>query len=559
MKLFIVLLFATSIVSAQSPGSVGSLFKGPPLTASTQGKAGGTVKSLSAACQKMSSIQSVSRIIIPNLIAATSPILPFVGFALGASEYESPLLKLCDVLIAIDTNSTEFIIKGVAGYGNELTGNKFDTEMDAVDKTFNVANSIYDFNDGSMRKGSLTSAQTHQRFVELANSGVKVYNTRINQSGGGKGLETKADRQAQMSEVAKLSYQRSIISEATSCPSPKGNPSTLDSHSKYVLPRQEIVKEEESNSTYYYEMLIKIGTDMNDEPAELKKYLTGLNNLMHSGFKYNVSTGTFEEKNSVLIPGETDSNNMPKRKEVSIKKKVNLHKPNLDQAAFLEWKDPNSKKWRSFIKGQIMSTSAFGVLDGKKGRLEAKYRDYSFECSEKQLSTSVGVPRSDPSYYNRLRDEREKCQANLKVRGSDYENIYELYVDKLIISLKNKKTAETDIWNFEALNLGYNRDVRGVADKSSPTDYQKTEVACSDSLTPAELSKLSLKSNEVNLSLKETWAKEELKESIEQQNQMKAEYDGMKDISKTGKAAADDVKNKPVSPNPGVVIESSVF
>lgn len=556
--LLTILLFHSNIILAQSAGNVTNLLKNTQLPPTTQGKAGTTVASLSAACQKFRNFQAVAQVITPQLQKAVSPVLPFVGFSFGLMQYESPLIRLCDVLINIDGANTQGIIQQSMAYGNELSGNKFDTELDVVDKTFNVANSVYDFTNGTTRQGSMTSASTHQRLVELADSGTKYYNRRFTAEGSNKGLETKAERRSQLDEVARLAYQRSLISEATRCPSPRGNKDLLKIHSDYILPREQIIRDEEQNVFFYYDTLVRMGQDINVEVVDYKVYMAQLNNILRSGFNYSVTTGFFEETDSQLSGG-TDADGKPKRKDTKVRRRVNLHKPVLNDLIFSQWRNPNLKKWKSWVQGQMLSSGTFGLLDGKQGRIEAKYKSYVFECSEKNLASQIGISRGDPQYQMRMQDQRQRCQNNLKVRNNDFENLFDQYAQLLILSLRNKKIAETDIWNFEALNLGYNREVRNVASENDPKNFQRTDVVCSEKLEPAELTKLALKNNEVNVALKETWAKEETKESLQIQEEMKAQYESLSKADKDGRSLMDSQKDKQETKNPGIVIESQTF
>jgi len=153
------------------------------------------------------------------------------------------------------------------------------------------------------------------------------------------------------------------------------------------------------------------------------------------------------------------------------------------------------------------------------------------------------LSKDDPEYNKKITVAAQQCFENLKIRENDVKNIMESYIEKLVTSLKNKKKAEVDIWNFEAQNLGYNRDVANLTNPQNPKEYMETEVVCSTTLEPSELSKISMKTNAVNLSLKEEWLKADSKELIMEEEKARSSAAALQEMNENTDANLTKTRN----------------
>lgn len=542
MKLLYLLIFLS--INLAYAGDAASLFKQNPIPKpTTSGNAGSVVASLSAGCQKLkgNGLYQSAVNLIPQYVTATSPVMPYVGFAVGSSSHKSMLMNLCELFIGIDSASTQGIILQTGAFLNDLSGNKFDDAYNLADKSFNLANSIYDFDNGKYRVGAMTNASTHQKIVDEMNAMTKLYQKRVNNKDV-EGMETKSQRKNELARLSQASYQRAVLKEATNCPAPSGTTDFLTKYSNYVLPKKSIIEDEKINTSFYYDMLMKMGPDFLVEVVDVSEFSNSLNQIMHWSFSYIQAQQYFEQKDSQLT-GYLDRDGKPERKDQKVRKKINVYTTRFNDQNLSSFKKKYVKMWESWVKSQYLTTGTFGFLSDKKGRIEEKYRSYAFECSERNIIKSQSLSKDDSEYNKKIAVAAQQCFENLKIRENDVKNIMELYIEKLIASLKNQKKAEVDIWNFEAQNLGYNRDVANVTKPGNPKEYSQTEVVCSNTLEPSELGKLSMKTNAVNLSLKEQWMQADSKELMMEEERAKAESAGLKDTYDNNDATLTKVRN----------------
>lgn len=550
MKVLSLILFLSYSWMSFGADSASALFKTNQLpTVSSQGKAGATVASLSKSCQKLmnSPLTAIAQQVLPQYFIATSPVIPFVGFTMGLVQYDSVIMQTCNLLINIDRVDTQSGILMTGNYLNQLTANKFDNELNTVDSVFNLSNSLYDFTSGAFRQGSLANANNHQKALNVMDNITKVYNKRTKNKN--EGIETKAQRRAELESVTRASYKRAIIEESISCPSPQGNKDLVKQWQDYVPVRQERIKEETTKSDYYYDTFTKMGPDFIVDAAELQEYLNLLNTLRHNSIRYRTTTGTYSEDDTETS-SQLDREGYPKKKTVKKTRAINLFTAAIDAQVVNNFRTKYSKKWEAYIKGQVLSAGLFGLMDDKKGRIEAKYRNYAFECSEVQLSRTLGLNPSDPSYYTRLNQEQLLCRDRLKIRANEMESLFENYLNRLTLSLTVASRNQAEVWNFEAQKMGYNREVESIDLSGPPGNYQKTKVSCSNKLEVSELKRLSMENKKINNELKETWAKAKVQNNLIKQEEDKKTVQAINEAAKKNRSSVTQGENSGGKTNP---------
>lgn len=534
LGLLIFLVYSGSLWGADNASALFSTSQLPSVSA--QGKAGATVASLSKSCQKLinSPLTAVAQQVLPQYFIATSPVIPFVGFTIGLVQYDSVIMQTCNLLINLDRVNTQSGILMTGNYLNQLTANKFDNELNTVDSVFNLSNSLYDFTSGAFRQGSLTNANNHQKALNLMDNITKVYNKRTKNKN--EGLETKSQRRAELEAVTRASYKRAIIEEATTCPSPQGNKDFVKQWQDYVPQREDRVKEETIKADYYYDTFTKMGPDFITDTAELQEYLNLLNTLRHNSIRYRTTTGTYSEDDTE-ITSQLDKQGYPKKKKVKKTRGINLFTAAIDSQVVNAFRTKFSKKWEAYIKGEVLSAGLFGLMDDKKGRIEAKYRNYAFECSEIQLSRTIGLNPSDPAYYNLLNQEQIKCRNRLNVRENEMQSLFENYLNRLALSLTVSARNQVEVWNFEAQKMGYNREISTSELSGAPGNYQQTKISCSNKLEISELKRLSVENKKINNELKETWAKAKIQNNLIKQEKEKNTSKVINEAAKKNRSA----------------------
>lgn len=479
-------------------------------------------------CQK---IQSIAPIL--NAYSNVQwPVIGAPGITFGLVQNESALLKICDFLVQLQSLTTEGAIFHSARFLNELTGNKWDNRLAQADLTWNVANSIYDFRgNGGYRKGALQSANTHRRLVDFADRTAKYYQTEFgdpNKDGPAEGIESKQERRQKLEKIAKLSYQRAILSEASNCPTPQVKTNYQDKYLKEVVPEQENIKIKEQNVQFYFRTLLRMGPDFITDLSEMQDYKNKLEALLDNGFSYRALNGSTTVEREVptgkMIKDPNIANGL--KPEVKTERKKREYQkvrvvPNTQ--LWNEFRQKYVKKWEKYITSQLLSSGTFGLLDGKRGRIEAKYKSYSFECSEQRLSSRLPIKdRNDPRYWPTLQKETEKCKNNLKVRDNDYKNIMDQYVRMMQLDLRSAKISQAKIWTFESLYFGVmpiTTESTRVADNKKQQEQvlksvQAPEQACRADFTPAEMEKMSMELQNVENALTEEIVKNQTERSV---------------------------------------------
>lgn len=533
VKLLLSLIILVS-VNCYAAGDFNTLFQSPysTQTSSSQGKAGSTIASLSQSCQKLknSPLLPVAQTYFPDFWLETTPVIPFVGVVYALTQQESILFKICDILIQMDAVGTRESIMATSTFVNDLTGKKFDAELAMVDKINYTANSVFDFQSGKQRPGALQNGATHRALKDLGNQSVKYYQTRFKGNERAPGIEEKVDRKAKLDEIARLSYERSILKDATNCPAPRGNTDFQKKYNNFVPERESRLRNAEEEIKFFHQQLLYMGPDFISELDDMQKYANKLNSLVNNGVTYVTNKTKFEQKNAELT-GKMQKDGKPQKKDKTVSRTVNTFSIFVVQNLFDEFRSKYVQAWEKFVTSQLLTNDGvFGLFNDKKGRIEAKYKSYSFECSEIQLAPQITPnDKSDPIYRTRLDEERERCQKNLQFRDSNYKNLMDEYLTRMVISMRTKYLAQSEIWNFEAEELGYNRIVgdspQDRKDANSPYQYQQVDVSCSDKLESSEMSQLKIQAKNNKIALREAWLKQEVEENIREEAKMKGDKD----------------------------------
>lgn len=495
-------------------------------------------------CQKIQAIAPI----LSAYSTVQWPVIGAPGLTFGLVQNESALLKICDFLVQLQSLNTEGAIFHSARFLNELTGNKWDNHLAQADLTWNVANSLYDFRgNGGFRQGALTSAHTHRRLVDFADRTAKYYQTEWgdpNRDGPAEGIESKQERKQKLDRIAKLSYQRAILSEASSCPSPQVKTNYQDKYLKEVVPEQENIKIKERNVQFYFRTLLRMGTDFITDLNEMQDYKNKLEALIDNGYAYRASSGSTSVKREVptgkMIKDPAIANGLkPEVKTETKRREYQRVRVIPNSQLWNQFRQQYVKRWETYIKSQLLASGTFGLLDGKKGRIEAKYRSYAMECSEQWLAPRLPVTdRKDPRYWPELQKMTKQCKDNLVVRDSQYKNLMDRYVRQMDIDLRSAKVSQAKIWTFESLYFGVmpiqsesaRASQNAKAQESSIKSIQAPQKSCRADFTPAEMDKIGMELQNVENALTEEIVKQQAERSVIEEQKEEANKLGMEKI-----------------------------
>lgn len=553
-------LNANAQIGRKPVGSLGSAFELQPVQQST--KLGPFAIGYEF-CQRVQQIA-------PILQAYSNvmwPIAGVPGFTFGMVQNESVIMKICDYLVQLESLDTEGAIMHTARFGNELTGNKWDNHLAQADLTWNVANSLYDFRgNGGFRQGALTSAHTHKTLVDFADRS-KKYIQKQRQGPNDpepEGIEDKHERQRKLDEIANLSYQRAILSDATSCPVENTKTDNQQMWQREIVTEQENINRRRENIKYYDQMLRRMGADFLTEVSELQVYINKLEGLVDNGFKFDYQI-RYTEVPRKAATGKLKKDYTPEVKDTKEKKPYQFVTLTMNALIWSDFQNAYVKRWEKYISGQTLMSGSFGLLDGKKGRLEAKYKSYTWECSEMQLAPTLPVrDKNDPQYYPELQKAATRCQNNLQVRENDFKNLMQRYLTLMQQDLYSAKLSQSKIWTFESKFIGtmpLQKESINAAENKKDQEYRLKVVQapskdCRAEFTQAEMGKLNLELQNVNNALTESIVKTQTEKSIVEDKRLKAQAQSMNEIQEDGKNLMESRQNSGKTKSPGIVIES---
>jgi hypothetical protein len=494
----------------------------------------------------------------PNLSIFNSiqalPFPPFVGpgIEFGLSSRTSVIIVMCGLLHDIAAGDTQNAIFATGRALNDLTDNKWSHHLDMADQTWNLANTMYDFESGEMRKGTLSSASTHREINDYMKTSYGWFNKTFN--GTDAQLKNRGEREQEMNQLSALAMRRSILTEAQNCPDPSqaGGPNFEKIYKTEIKPA-EIARDEANNDIEFIRnKLAEMGPKFVNDERELNKYLAGIERMMSQGISYKVSYKQKSDTKQKPHPTKKDKEGKPVMTEVKLKTQTQEWTTQSFTEIFNDFKKDWGSQWSSWVTAQYVQSSR-GLLTNGRQRVEAEFMDMNYECSMGKLMRGVDVNRPD---YDKLSEERyQKCITETQMNQKKAENLLEYYATQLQASLKKLKDANAKIWTTESWHLG---TMRSVNTKDKTEGYQQEQVACADGnkLTPAEMEKIGLKQQSVNTELKELITKQQTKKTSLMEMEAKANADQLEEIKKRqsfseqqGKRASDSLKEN-ISPVP---------
>ncbi len=455
------------------------------------------------------------------------PVLGFPGITFGLSQNTSALLDFCDFIMQIEQLDTQDAIFFAGNYLNKLTDNKWGHHLTMADKTWNLANTVYDFESGQYRKGALTSVQTHRDINDFIGESYSWYNKTMN--GKDVSLQTRGQREQDMNAFANTAYRRAILAEALSCPAGNTANGQKDYDKIYTneIKPQEIIRDESKDDVEFFRSkLLDMGPRFMNNQGELQTYIAEVEKLMSQGVNYKVAIKKKTE--TTTKPGKAGADGKPVPQKVNVTKDTQVFTVQMFSDMFNKFKGDWSEKWSSYVTTAFLSAGSQGLLTDPQAKIEDEFRDLSYECNANRLMRGVSPDRPD---YSKLQDERvEECRTNTRMNQKKAENLLNYYVGQLQTALYKHKNANAVIWTKESWYLG---TMRSVNSQKQADGFQQEEIKCSENMEPAEMQKLSLQQQQVEAEYAEMTAKQVLRQTTMMEQQAKAE-----------KANADERKKK---------------
>ncbi len=466
------------------------------------------------------------------------PFPPFIapGIVMGFATRTSVIVVLCQLLYDIAAGDTQKAIYATANFLNDQTDKKWTHHLDFADQTWNLANNLYDFESGTQRKGTLSSASTHRDINDYMRTSYSWYHKTFN--GKDAQLKSRGEREQEMNQFAGMAYRRAILSEATNCPIPEGNVNYEKVYKTEIKPAE--IKRDESNDDIYFirGKLLEMGPRFMNDQGELNRYVEGVERMMSQGVTYQI---TYKDKTDVSKkphPTRKNRDGSVLMVEKQIKTKTQVWNARLFSDVFENFKKQWSGQWSSWVTAQYLQNSQ-GLLADPKAKVEAEFVDMNFECNPTRLMRGVSTDRPD---YEKLQEDRyNQCISNTRMNQKAAENLLNFYTTQLQQSLLNLKKANATIWTAESWYLG---TMRAVNTKDATEGFQQEQVSCegSNDLSPAEMEKLKIKQKGVTVEYKEFISKQYTKKTSMMEEENKAKAEQLNELEKREAFAAEQGK-----------------
>ena len=483
------------------------------------------------------------------------PFPPFIapGILFGLSQRTSVITTVCQVLSQIEKYNSQSAIENSRDILNTLTDNKFEKHLTMVDKTYNLANSIYNFEDGTYRKGSLESAQTHRDLNDYMAESYSWYHSTFN--GKEAKLKNRDERERDMNELAQLAYQRAVLEEAGNCPAPDTSTNYDKVYSSEIRPWETKRAAAKDDMEFFKSKLLSMGPRFLNDEKEFNDFAKDLEKLQVRGVDYQVTYKNKQETKTVPHKTRKMKDGKPKMVQEVFTTKTQEFTARVFADDFNKFKNKHNDNWSSWVTAQFLSRGTEGLLNDPRGKVEDEFRDLAYECQEAKLMRGFDDNRSD---YQKVRDERfEKCKTDTRMNQKKAENLFNYYITQYQNSIYLYKQANANIWTKESWHLG---TMRSVNSKDTTEGFQQETVTCAEgnALTSAEISKLEIKSKQVNQGLQEFVTKQYQKKTIMMEEKKKAESEHNKEnqqrkayAQKQNKKQVRDLKQQviPVSPS----------
>lgn len=457
------------------------------------------------------------------------PFPPFIapGLVTGLSQGTSIVTYVCNVLTQVAQFGTQEGIHGIRGVGNALTGNRWDSHLDQVDLTWKIANTVYDFDNGTFRKGALESESAHRDMRDFMKESYGWYQTTFNQSDAR--IKNRTEQENELQQFSNLVHRRAILAEATNCPDPSGNPNYDKIHDIEIKPLQRKIDEADVDMDFYKTKLIEMGVRFSNNQEDYAKYINGVEKLVTQGVNYQISYKPKTETKKVPNPSRKDKNGKPILMDKTMTIQTQVWTARVFSDVFQDFKKNYYERWANYVTQAFVASDSRGMLvTNPQERVEAEFKDFAYECNPGKLMSAVSVDRPD---YEKIYEERTtKCREDVKMNQKKAENLLDYYVNQLQISTLAYKKAKGELWTKESWYLG---TMRSVNTRDKTDGFQQQEVACAEGneLTPAEMDQIARKQQSVTTELKEVIAKQQTKKTIHMEEKAKAASQTMKTLN----------------------------
>ena len=462
------------------------------------------------------------------------PVVGFPGITMGLAQNTSVILDLCNLVMQIEQLSTQDAIFFAAGELNKMTDNRWGHHLDFADKTWNLANSIYDFEAGETRRGAFQSRATYREMNDFMGASYSWYHKTVN--GKDARLKNRREREQDMAQYSRVAYRRAILQEATNCPTPVDNQNYSQIYESKIAPEELKIEDFREDVDFFRGQLMKMGPRFMNNEQEMKEYTADVEQLMTAGVSYQIRTRVKNE--TTYKPDGVDAQGNAKHRKVTLKRDTQVWTARLFSDLFQQFRDRWGQQWYDWVKAEYLSRGTRGILNDPRGKVESEFVDLAFECNSSRLMRGVPLDRQD---YNREQERRvELCKTQVQTNQKKSEGLLNYYVNNLSTSLFQLKKSRATIYTAESYYLGRNRtlDISKVDE-----GFQQENITCQEKLEPAEMQKLSLKQQAVENEYNEMISMQVMKQTVLMEQEKKAEAESLDEVRRRRNFAERKVQN----------------
>ena len=444
------------------------------------------------------------------------PVAGFPGIVMGVTQRTSVLHDVCDFMNQLAQLDGVNAIFFSANYLNELTGAKWDHHLKQADRTWNLANSIYDFDNGGMRPGALTSESTAREMNDWMEQTYSWHQKTFNNKEVY--IKHRTERESEMQNFSRASYQRAVLQDAVNCPTPPDNTDYKKIYDKQVKNQEQKRDDAKEDLDFFKQQLYYMGPHFMNNDAEMKEYSDGLERLLRDGVTYKRDAASKRVDTSKKTKDKDSQGHVIEKKQ-KLSQVYYKYGTQTDSKLWNDFKKRWGERWTTWVAAKWSSSGSFGALTGAGAdRVEEEFKDLSSECNPSRLSRGLNPesPRFDADRAKLIED----CKESVKMNQKKAANLFEYYVSQIQNALYNFKSSNAAIWSVESQYAGIHRlvSVKSQEDNGG-ANFQQETVSCSDKLSAGEMQLVEIKQQNVNNALTEQIAKESIKQSTMMETQ----------------------------------------
>ena len=449
------------------------------------------------------------------------PVGGVMGMTTGMMTNTSVLVDYCQFLSGLKHLGLQGEINMAANLANKMSGDQFTKEIGLTRDLFDMTSSVVDLEKGGEKKGVWASSATHRRLARTMKTTGDY---------AGMDMKTRSEKQADMSRLARISYQRSVLKETVKCPAPPDDNEDWNKiQEKEVIPLENQVEVLEEYVKGYQQALLAMGRKIIPSP-DYEKYVLDLENVV---MRSNSMSAEFRDKSvettklQKVKANPNPEDPMAKRTE-EVKSKINQKYQVFTPRANLSFKNEFLKKyanlWQFYVKGSVATTTR-GMFSGKATkRVEDEFKDFSILCNRGKYAEQFD--RQDPDYSNKVHNAVKECQKNSTASIESSGGLFQYYVDSIVQRDGMMKVNLARLWSLESEHLGYTRVVTEGLPNGAAEAYSQPEASCAPMNNIAKMAEIQLRQQALEAELNQETVEQIMRQNAileQEENRKKAE------------------------------------